>query len=210
MIMNKEIDQYDVVVSTKDRGTYDYLVSGLNERYTDEFFNTYSFDGVFYIVLDGTANDLYYNPTLKIVNNEGLGVYEAKEISDSRLLNIGIGYDEEKINLIKDADLDVILRPINFPSHNEKLADAYKNANERYNLEPRLYILHGKEVLGFPDNEQKLLDYVMENDISIVMIESSEQREHIKQEGLKGLVEDSGYQALRAFTMWDYIRARNK
>jgi hypothetical protein len=210
MIMNKEIDQYDVVVSTKDKETYDYIVSGLNERYTDEFFNTYSFDDVFYIVLDGTANDVYYSPTLKIVNNDGKGVYEAKEIADSRLLNIGIGYDDEKINLIKDANLDVILRPINFPTHNEKLADVYKNANEKYNLKPHLYILHGKEVLGFPDNEQKLLDYVMENDISIVMIESSEQREHIEQEGLEDLVEDSRYQALRAFTMWDYIRARNK
>ena len=42
------------------------------------------------------------------------------------------------------------------------------------------------------------------------MIESGTQREHLEQEGLNDLVEDSGYQALRAFTMWDFIRERNK
>ncbi len=42
------------------------------------------------------------------------------------------------------------------------------------------------------------------------MIESGTQREHLEQEGLDDLVEDSDYQALRAFTMWDFIRERNK
>ena len=210
LIKDGQIDPYDVILTTDDENTFNYIISGLEERYPEDFFKIYTQEDVHFIVLDGTDDDAYYSPALKVVNSEGVGVYEKKEVTDSRLLNIGIGYDEEKINLIKDAGLDVILRPINFPTYNERLTDAYRASNEKYGLEPRLYILHGKEVLGFPDNEDKLLDYVEDENISVVMIESSEQREHIKQEGLKDLVEDSGYQAVRAFTMWDYIRARNK
>src|SRR5690606_21960221 len=99
---------------------------------------------------------------------------------------------------------------INFPTYNEKLADVYKQSNEKYGLQPRIYLLHGKEVLGFPDNEEKLLNYINEEDIAIGLIESSTQREHLDGEGLDDLVEDSGYNALRVFTMWDYIRERNK
>ncbi|NLJ57235.1 MAG: hypothetical protein GX339_00130, partial [Tissierellia bacterium] len=125
-------------------------------------------------------------------------------------MNIGIGYDPEKISLAKEAGLDVVLRPINFPTYNEKLADAYKAANEKYGLQPRIYIVHGKEVLGYPGNEASLLKYIKDENIAIALIESSTQREHLEQEGLDNLVKDSGYQALRAFTMWDYIRERNK
>ena len=54
------------------------------------------------------------------------------------------------------------------------------------------------------------MDYLKEENIAVALIESSTQREHLEQKGLDDLVEDSGYRALRAFTMWDYIRERNK
>lgn len=209
-IESKEIDPVDVIVTTEDEDLYSYLISGLEERYDSEFYQIYESDNTFYIVLNGIVDDLYYSETDKVVNLAGKGVYETSKVVDSRLKNIGIGYDEEKISLVKDAGLDVQLRPINFPVYNEKLADVYKAANERYNLDPRIYLVHGKEVLGYPKNEDKLLNYIKEENIALVLIESSEQREHLEQEGLDDLVEDSGYQALRAFTMWDYIRERNK
>lgn len=209
-IEDGEIGAEDVIVSTSDEKTYSYIISGLKERYSNDFFKEYTEEDIHYIVLDGKGDDVYYSSATRVTNSEGDGIYEKKSVTDSRLLNIGIGYDDEKINLIKKSGLDVILRPINFPTYNEKLADVYKSANEKYDLEPRLYILHGREVLGFPDNEDKLLEYIEEEGISVVMVESSEQREHIEQKGLVKLVEDSGYQSLRAFTMWDYVRARYK
>jgi len=210
LIEKGRIDSNDVIVTTKDADLFSYIVSGIKERYPVEFYNTYSLDDAYYITLKGTNDDVYYSQTEKVINLAGDGVYELKRVADSRLLNIGIGYDDEKINLVKNAGLDVILRPINFPTYNEKLTKVYKAANEKYGLEPRMYIVHGKEVLGFPDNEDNLLNYINEEDISIALIESATQREHLEQEGLNDLVEDSGYNALRAFTMWDYIRARNK
>ena len=209
-ISENEITPVDVIVTTEDEEIYSYIVSGLKERYADELYKTYIFDDVYYIVLKGIVDDVYYTEIEKIINLAGKGVYEVSRVADSRLLNMGIGYDPEKISMAKEAGLDVVLRPINFPASNEKLADAYKAANERYGLQPRIYLVHGKEVLGYPNNENKLLNYIKEENIAIALIESATQREHLEQEGLDELVEDSGYQALRAFTMWDFIRERNR
>ena len=209
-IRENNIKPADVVVTTEDEALFSYLVSGLEERYNSDFYETYILDNVYYLVLKGTNDDMYYGETDKVINIHGKGVYETAKVVDSRLLNIGIGYDPEKIYLAKEAGLDVVLRPINFPTYNEKLADAYRAANEKYGLQPRIYLVHGKEILGFPENEENLLSYIEEENIAIALIESSNQREHLEQEGLDDLVKDSGYQALRAFTMWDYIRERNK
>ncbi len=210
LIEEKEIGSNDVIVTTEDEELYNYVISGLTERYSKEFFDTYTLDNVYYILLKGTNDDVYYGQTERVTNLKGDGVYESKRAVDSRLMNIGIGYDDAKINLAKDAGLDAILRPINFPTYNEKLTDVYKSTNEKYGLEPRIYLVGSKEVLGYPENEDKLLEYVRENNIAIGLIESSTQREHLESEGLNKLVEDSGYSALRVFTMWDYIRERNK
>ncbi len=210
MVEENRIDSNDVIVTTENKDLYDYLISGLTERYGKGFFDTYIFDNVYYIVLKGTDDDVYYGETTKVINVRGQGIYESREVLDSRLLNIGVGYDDKKINLIKDSGLDVILRPINFPSYNEKLTDVYKAANERYGLEPRIYLLHGRETLGYPENEDALLDYIKEKNMAIGLVESGNQREHLEADGLNELVEDSGYSAIRVFTMWDYVRQRNK
>ena len=209
-ISENEISPFDVIVTTEDEEVYSYILSGLEERYADDFYQTHIYDNVYYIVLKGIVDDVYYTELERTVNLAGKGVYEVQKAVDSRLMNIGIGYDSEKIAMAKDAGLDVILRPINFPASNEKLVDVYKAANEKYGLEPRIYLVHGKEVLGYPNNEDKLLNYIKEENIAVALIESGTQRQHLEQEGLDELVEDSGYQALRAFTMWDFIRERNR
>jgi len=210
MIQRNEIGGNDVIVTTEDKSIYDYLISGLEERYDKDFFSAEIVGSVYYIVMKGTNDDMYYGEINRAINLQGKGVYEVRKVVDSRLLNIGIGYDDEKINLVKNAGLDVILRPINFPTYNEKLTDVYRAANDRYGLKPRIYILGGKEVLGYPGNEDKFLKYVEEENIAVGLIESSTQREHLEGDGLTKLVEDSGYSAMRIFTMWDYIRQRNK
>ena len=210
MITDGDIKNTDVIVTTQDKSLFDYLSSGLTERYDGEFFDTYHLDGDYYIVLKGTNDDVYYSEVKKVIDLDGKGVYESKSVVDSRLLNIGVGYDEEKINLIKASGLDVILRPVNFPTYNEKLTDVYISTNEKYDLKPRIYLLGSKEVLGYPENEQDLLDYITENNIAVTLIENSTQREHLDSKGLNKLVKDSGYSAIRMFTMWDYIRERNK
>lgn len=209
-IENEKIDLYDVVVTTKNETLYNYIKKGLEDRYSQELFESYYSNGSYYFVLNGSRDDLYFSGVERVVDIQGKGVYEKNRIIDSRLLNIGIGYDEEKISYVKASGLDVVLRPINFVKDNSKLTDAYIKANESFGIKPRIYLVNGKEVLGYPENEDKFLSFIKQNNISIGMIESSNQREHIVQKGLEELVEKSGFSSIRVFTMWDYIRERNK
>ena len=209
-INNEDIGLYDAIVSTKDKDLFEYIKSGLDERYSSGFYTSYSLDDEYYIVINGTVNDLYYGETDKVLDIDGKGVAERRRVIDSRLFNIGIGYDDDKINIIKDAGLDVVLRPINYVDDNEKLAEVYNKANKKYDLVPRLYLVHGKEILGYPDNVGKMLNYVRENNIAPVLIESANQRENLDQPGLVKLVEKADYNAIRGFTMWDYVRDRYK
>lgn len=209
-INKDEIDLYDGLLIVNDEEMYNYLVEGLENRYNNNFFKTYKDDNIFYIVIDGTVDDLLYGQIIKTFDNTGKGVSEKQLIVDTKIFNVGIGYDIDKIDNAKKAGLDIILRPINFTRINENLVDAYVNENEKYDINPRVYIAYGKEILGYPKNEDKLIKYVNENNIVPVMIESGNQREHIEQLGLYELVENTDYEAARGFTLWDYIRKRYK
>ena len=54
MIDENEIGRNDVVVTTEDDQLFNYIMSGLKERYSSKFFISYNLDGVYYIVLKGT------------------------------------------------------------------------------------------------------------------------------------------------------------
>lgn len=209
-INNNKIDIYDGLLTTNNEELYNFIVQGLKDRYTTEFYETYKSDEIFYIVLDGTADDLFYENINKVYDNFGKGVYEEQKVADTRLFNIGIGYDYEKINTAKKVGLDVILRPINYTRINENVVDTYIKENERYNVTPRLYIAYGKEVLGYPNNNDKLVEYMNDENIIPVMIETSNQRGNNEQDGLYELVEKRNYKAVRGFTMWNWIRSRYK
>src|SRR5690606_2139091 len=92
LIENNEIKSNDVIVTTENEKWFNYILSGIEERYNEEFFNTYKVDSVYYIVLKGENDDTYYSDIQKVNNLEGKGVYEYKDVLDSRLMNIGIGY----------------------------------------------------------------------------------------------------------------------
>lgn len=209
-IKTENLSNNDAIVRVGDKATYDYIIDGLSLRYPDEFYSTYEGDNVNYIVLSGIVDDIYYGATTKLYNVFGEAISETKQVEDSRLFNIGIGYSEEKINLAKECGLDVILRPLNYARYTEKLVDAYEAELKKYGLSPRLYIVNGKEVLAYPNNTIDLEEYLRENNSMPVLIEASNQRENIEQKGIVELVTNLNYKTVRGFTMWDWIRQRYK
>ena len=52
-IMSNEINPVDVLVKTEDEAIYNYIFNGLEERYDDDFYETYFLDNIYYIVLNG-------------------------------------------------------------------------------------------------------------------------------------------------------------
>lgn len=209
-IKTENLSNNDAIIRVGDKATYDYILDGLSLRYPDEFYSTYEDEDINYIVLSGIVDDIYYGATTKLYNVFGEAVNETKQVEDSRLFNIGIGYSEEKINLAKECGLDVILRPLNYARYTEKLVEAYEAELQKYGLSPRLYIVNGKEVLAYPNNTIDLEEYLRENNAMPVLIEASNQRENIEQKGIVELVTNLDYKTVRGFTMWDWIRQRYK
>ncbi len=209
-IKGKKLSNNDGILRIGDKDIYEYIIKGLSLRYPDDFYKVYESETDNYIVLSGMVDDIYYGAKERIFNVFGDMIYETKKVADSRLFNIGIGYSDEKINLAKECGLDIILRPLNYPRFTEKLVDAYKSENEKYGLNPRLYIVNGKEVLAYPNNKFDLEEYLRENNVMPVLIEASNQRENIESKGLAELVSRLNYNTVRGFTMWDWIRQKYK
>lgn len=208
LINNDKLSINDAILTVDDSELYNYIMEGLSLRYPSELYKGYEDNDTKYIVFNCTADDTYYSGTSKAYDSEGAAVYEIKKAIDSKVFNIGIGYSKEKIDLAKSAGLDVVLRPINYSRYSEKLVSAYEQELKKYDLVPRLYIATGKETLGYPNAEEEFQKFIKDNDVITVLIETSSQRENIEQDGITDLVKASGYNTVRAFTMWDFIRLR--
>ncbi len=209
-IKNKNLSGNDSIIRVGDKATYDYIVNGLSLRYPDEFYSTYVYQNVNYIVLSGIPDDIYYTMSNKVFDVFGKEVYSTRQVEDSRVFNIGIGYSDKKIELAKQCELDVILRPLNYSRYTEKLVDAYDYENQKYGLVPRLYIVNGKDVIGYPNHTAYLEEYLRENNSMPVLIEANNQRENLEQGGMNSLVENLNYNTVRGFTLWDWLRQRYK
>ncbi|WP_105616847.1 DUF5693 family protein [Vallitalea okinawensis] len=188
-VQNEDISDYDLVVATRDTAIYNDMIDGMNERYGRAFYNTYNADGKYVITIDSTEK-----------NHEDVMTY------------VGIYYDEEKINTVKTAGLEVLLRPFNYEPYTDQLVEVYKDAHNAYNIEPSVYMVAGKEVLGYGaaiNGINELAEFIVEFDMDIAMVEKSDQREHLTQTGMDTLLDLTGYNhATRAFTTWEYIQER--
>jgi len=209
-ILDGNKDKYDVIAITKSQDLYDFILKGLTERYPKEFYRGIKGDKNYYIVLDGEELDALYTQAQKIINYEGKPVFEEKTLYSSKVARIGLGFDPEKIEIIKDSGLNVLPRPINFNRYPEELMDAFNKELIRYDINPSTIIFSGNEFLGYEKSLEDLISFMKNNNIRVGMIENSVQREHIEQEGLEEVVEALDYNAVRVFSVWPYIQERFK
>jgi hypothetical protein len=201
------IDKFDLIVKLHDNETFDFVYNGLKNRYDKDFYTIYE-DEYNYIVLDGLYEDMIYTNAVKYLDIDGMGIINVNNAVSSKLLLVGIDYDMEKYSLLADSGLKVLFRPINYSRYSDEIADNFINSISTLNPEQKYVLFYGKEIAGYPSGMGKLSEFMRGNDIVPVMIESGEQREHLVQSGLDSLVQSLDYSAIRAFTMWDYIRER--
>lgn len=204
-----EVSQYDVVVSTKSKEIFDFIAEGLESRYTSEEFNIISRDEYYTILLRGTIQEALYHNNLNLVDvNKKLSAPRHKPYS-SKLMQVGLGFDEEKIKIIEESGLKVLPRPYTYKNWmTEKYIQAVLGDFETYDMKPHVFIFSGGEVLGYPNNHELVIKYMIENNIKAGMIETGVQRGHIEQEGLNLLVRSLNYDAVRVFSVWPYIQER--
>ncbi len=209
--LESDVSKYDMVVRTKDQALFDRIKSSIIARYDADFYHFFD-EEVKTIVLKGTIEDLYYTEDVRYKDIEANGIKLPRVEVSSALEDIGLGFDPEKIQHVKDGGLKVNLRPINFARKNSHIAQAYFDDIEKYQEMPQEIIFGGREVLGFESEVRNydpyLYEQLVERKIPIALIESSVQRGHTEQEGLTHLAQDLDYQVVRVFPVIEYIQQR--
>ena len=89
-------------------------------------------------VFDGTEEDALYSRRT-LVDDRNRYYTDVRELTGSKTIRLGLGYDTETIKLIKDSGLEVVLRPGNNNPNwvGEKYIHAISfNEYEKYNITP--------------------------------------------------------------------------
>ena len=210
----KKVDNYDLVVRTKSKESYEFIKNGLSQRYSNEKYQTIeSEDESYSIILDGTIKEALFKPKENLVDTKYDSYSYGKELISSTLLTqLGIDYDKEKIDVIKSAGLDIVLRPLNYIERwkGKKYVDTSLDQYEKFNIKPKYMIFTGQEVLGYPKYVDLVKDFIVDNDMKLALIESSVERGHAEQRGLEKLTEDLDYNVVRLYSIPDYIQQRYK
>ncbi len=206
------IDKYDVVGVTNSESLFKFIEKGLEERYSENKYKIFKGEKEFYFLLDGTEKDALYTKGIVLIDNNDNAFSEIKSLEGSKLMRLGLGYDENKIQTIKNAGLEVVLRPFNYNSSwiDKKYINTCFKEYQNYNIKPKYMIFTGKEVLGYPDYIDTVRDSIIDNNMKIALIESGVQRGHIEQAGIEGLTGALDYNAVRLFSVAPYIQERYK
>ncbi len=207
---DNNVDNYDVVAITKSKDTYEFIAEGLRKRYPEEFWHIINTEDEYIFILDGREDEAVYSQSKRIIDVEGEVVRAEKELYSSKLAYIGLGFDKEKIDLIQSTGMKVLPRPINYERFSDSLVEAFIDDITKYDIVPSALIFNGKEVLGYGEGMTKLYDFMRDNNISVGLVESVVQREHIEQEGIEDLTKWLNYDAVRTFSLWEYIQLRYK
>jgi len=207
-VEKKNIGQYDLLICLHSDDIYDYVLSGIKERYDNDFYRTYEENNCKYIVLKGSSKELLLEETEKYLDYAGEPYIENQNYYSTTLRYIGINYDEDKISNVKKAGMDLLLRPINYKPYSENLVKNYIKKTEEYKANKDLIIFHGKSIIGYPHGYNILSNYLKNEETIPVLIETAVQRSHIEQDGINELIYDLDFNGVRGFSIWDYIRER--
>ena len=204
-----KIDEFDLMILTQSQDVYNFIYEGLISRYKPDRFEILSNEKDYAILLKGTINDALYKNDFKVEDMNGKLYMPRQKPFSSKLMQVGFGFDENKIDLIQASGLRVLPRPYTYKEWTDtNYMERTFNDLEHYGMEPPVFIFSGGEVLGYPDELDLLTKYMLARDIKAGLIENSVQRSHIEQEGLHLLARSLDYRAVRVFSIWPYIQQR--
>lgn len=201
---------YDMIVRTADESVAEEIFAGLESRYSDNFYQVFESKDMTVFVIHGTADDVYYSIDNVLVNNDDDNVKRKESMDTSRIEDIGLGFDPEKVEAIQSSGLNVNLRPKNYKHGDSKQIDAYFSDVDKYSAVPEMMIFSGKDALGFGYDLDLMFKYLEKYDISLGLIETGVQRDNVVQYGADELLKMRNYDAVRIFPMVDYIQERYK
>lgn len=207
-------EDYHMLVRLSDENLFARLSKELLRKYPLDFFELFDEPTHLTIVLKGTVDDIYYMEAPKVRDNSGKGAKYYRLAVSSAVEDVGLGFNPQKIEMIKNSGLKVLLRPYNYPKvDTKKLIDAYFEDVDHYGSTHSHVIFAGHSVLGYQDNEKSdseeyFLSQLTQRNISLGMIEAINQRGFVNILGGRSMAEASNYEVVRIFPMIEYLQER--
>ncbi|WP_026476651.1 DUF5693 family protein [Alkaliphilus transvaalensis] len=200
--------EFDVLLISDSKETFDFVSEKLLARYDEEKFTLIEDEAYYSIILKGTREEALFIQD-RAVDEMGRVFQTKPRLISSKLLNLGLGLDPEKVELIQNSGLKVMPRPYQYLDWlSERLVFATFNEYETYGIKPTVLIFDGDDIFGYPDYTHVTKNYMVENDIKVGLIERSVQREYIKQKGIDPLIKALDYNATGVFSMPEFVQMR--
>ena len=203
------VDRFDVLVEAEGKEAVDFVVPALQERFPAESFFCYQEGDSAYILMDGTAGDALYGGKGAYTNTKNKGFVEREDLLSSKLMYVSLGLMPEKVEAIQAAGMAIVPRTLCYAGHNDtRYAQASVAGYEKHGITPAYIIAGGEALLGYDEGGDFVRDYMERTGASLGMIETNVQRENIKQTGVEETAQATGCNAVRVFSMWDYVQYR--
>lgn len=202
-------DRYDVLIQLSGAQAMDFVLPAIRSRFSPEEYYIYEEGGTACLLLDGTVNDTLYLSGPTYVDNFKKGFKELHTISSSKLMSVSLGLDPAKVANIQALGMEVVPRTICYSGHNDtRFAQAVIDGYEQYSITPTYIIAGGEAVIGYDEDSAFAREYLERTGATIGLIETNSQRENILQLGVNDAAIATDYNAVRVFSVWDYIQYR--
>lgn len=202
-------DRYDVLVEMASAEAEEFVLSALEKRFEEEDYFAVTAGNRAYAVIDGNSKNALYSQAYKFANSEKGGFIERMDIEASKIMYISLGLLPEKVEKIQSLGMEIIPRTLCYSGFNgEKYAEAVVDEYEKYGIKPEYMIAGGDGVIGNDDGIEFAKDYLDKNGITLGLIENTTQLQNIMQKGVEEIAESSDYNAVRVFSVWNYIQNR--
>lgn len=201
-------DVFDVVVSCQGP-IREFVKQGITERIQPDRYILWEEDDALFVFLDGTADVTLYSEKYKYQNSDNTGYQERIDIVSSKIMFISLGFLPEKVAEIQKAEMNIVPRTMSYNGWNDtKFAQAVLEGYQEYGIQPDYIIVGGQAVFGYDEGLDFARDYILNNNVTIGLIENTTQRQNIMQFGVEEVAQSSQYDAVRVFTVWPYIQNR--
>ncbi len=201
-------DSYDVVFQGEGAAAT-FLKKGISQRIPSDRYILYEEGNKIYGFIHGTADVALYSEKYKLQNSDNTGYQERIDVESSKIMYISLGFLPGKVETIQKAGMEIVPRTMSYNGWNDKqFAKAVVGDYEKYKISPDYIIVGGQAVFGYDDGLDFAKDYILDNNVTMGLIENTTQLQNIMQYGVEDVAIASGYDAVRIFTVWPYIQNR--
>lgn len=202
-------NRYDLLIRTTSMEMFSFLSEAINERYTSHRHLAYSDGRQGFILLEGTPKDTLFTGKYNYLNTLNKPFGQKNDIVSSKLMYINFGLLPAKVDLVRNAGLEIVPRTASYEGWNDTAyAEAVVASYEAVGGAPTYMIVGGESVIGFDDGINFARNYITEKNVTIGLIEDTTQLQNLLQYGVEDIIQSTGHRAVRVFSVWDYIQNR--